>query len=130
MRHLYPIITTPALADCKDFYVRALGAQLLFESDWYVHLAIDGWELGFLHPNPPTRLPVFQHATLSRGLCLALEVPDVQRAYDEFIARGFEPLGRLERYQGGELAFSLMDPAGLVLNVVERRPDLPRVDLP
>lgn len=130
MRHLYPIITTPALAECKAFYVRALGARLLFESNWYVQLSIDGWEIGFLHPSPPARLPVFQHATLSRGLCLALEVPDVQLAYDEFTAAGFEPLGRLERYQGGELAFSVMDPAGLVLNVVERRLDLPRVDLP
>ena len=30
---LYPIVTTPALKECRDFYVRALDARVLFESD-------------------------------------------------------------------------------------------------
>ncbi|HUP92729.1 MAG TPA: VOC family protein [Solimonas sp.] len=120
MKHLYPIITTPALRECRDFYVKVLNARVLFQQDWYVHLSIGGWEIGFLMPNPPKRLPVFQHAALSRGLCLALEVEDVIEVHDQFVKKGIEMLGQLSSFPGGEKAFSVMDPAGVVLNIVER----------
>ncbi len=123
MRHLYPIITTPNLHQCRDFYIRALGARLLFQQDWYVHLSVAGWEIGFLQPNPPKRLPMFQHATLTRGVCLALEVENVRELHDELLAKGIEMLGPLQEFASGEVSFSVMDPAGVVLNVVERHPE-------
>jgi uncharacterized glyoxalase superfamily protein PhnB len=120
MRHLYPIITTPMLREARDFYVRVLNARVLFQQDWYVHLSLSGWEIGFLRPNHPGKLPVFQQATATRGLCLALEVDNVQEMYDELLHKGVESLGPLQRSMGGEPSFSVMDPAGVVLNVVER----------
>lgn len=120
MKHLYPIITTPLVRDCRDFYVIALDARVLFESDWYVHLSVDGWEIGFLKPNPPVRMPVFLHASPSRGLCLALEVEDVRKLYEQFGAKDMDVLAPLEEFPSGELAFSVMDPSGVVLNIVER----------
>lgn len=122
MTHIYPIITTPNLRDCSRFYVDAFGAQRLFEQDWYVHLSVNGWEIGFLQPNCPNRLPVFQHTALSRGLCLALEVEDVQCLHDDLLRKGIELLGPLQTYPSGERAFSVMDPAGVVINVVQRDP--------
>lgn len=119
MRHLYPIVTTPDLARCRTFYVDALGAQVLFEQDWYLHLSVDGWEIGFLHPSHPRRLPVFAHTSLTRGLCLALEVEDVRALHDSLVAKGVDILGRIGEHPGGELSFSVMDPAGIVLNVVQ-----------
>lgn len=121
MKQLYPIITTPHLAECCEFYQRALGARVLFRQHWYAHLSVSGWEIGFLQPNHPERLPVFQHTSPSRGLCLAVEVEDVRRLHDELLTKGIEPLGGLRRYPNGDLSFSIMDPAGTVLNVVERR---------
>jgi catechol 2,3-dioxygenase-like lactoylglutathione lyase family enzyme len=118
--NLYPIVTTPEPAACRDFYRKALGASVLFEADWYVHLSIGSWELGFLKPNPPQRLPVFQHARPSHGLTLAIEVPDVGAVFRQLAERGIEPLGKPEKFANGELAFSVMDPAGVVLNFVER----------
>jgi catechol 2,3-dioxygenase-like lactoylglutathione lyase family enzyme len=123
MKHLYPIIATPALKECREFYTKLLGARVLFQKEWYLHLSIDGWEIGFLHPMQPTRLPMFRHATLSRGLCLALEVEDVQSTHAEFAGKGVEILGRLETFPSGEKGFSVLDPAGIVLNIVERHPD-------
>jgi len=123
MKHLYPIIATPALKECKDFYVRALNAHVLFQNESYLHLSIDGWEIGFLHPMQPTRLPMFRHATLSSGLCLAMEVLDVALTHQAFLDKGVETLGVLETFSNGSLGFSVMDPAGMVLNIVERRPD-------
>ncbi|AXQ27404.1 glyoxalase [Solimonas sp. K1W22B-7] len=119
MRHLYPIVTTPDLARCRSFYVDALGASVLFEQDWYLHLSVDGWEIGFLHPSHPRRLPVFAHTALTRGLCLALEVEDVRALHDRLAAKGVDILGRIGEHPGGELSFSVMDPAGTVLNVVQ-----------
>jgi catechol 2,3-dioxygenase-like lactoylglutathione lyase family enzyme len=119
--NLYPIITTLAPAECLEFYRRAFDARVLFKSDWYVHLAVGEWEVGFLRPDPPQRLPVFQHASLARGLCFAVEVEDVAAVYEQIRSRGFEPLGKPERFPNGELAFTLLDPAGVVLNFVERR---------
>ena len=120
---LYPIVTTPAITQCRDFYVRAFEARVLFENDWYVHLKVHEWEVGFLRPNPPKRLPVFQHASLTRGLCIALEVEDVKAVYEQLRGRGFEPLTKPEAFPSGEIAFSIVDPAGVVLNMVEHKPD-------
>lgn len=124
MKHLYPIVTTSSVRECREFYVHALGARVLFEQDWYVHLSVDGWEIGFLAPNHPVRLPVFKHASLSRGLCIALEVEDVRQIYAEFQQKEIEIFGRLEELSGGELVFSVMDPSGQVLNIVQRTPDV------
>lgn len=128
MRTWYPIVTTAALRECAAFYQRAFDAQVLFRSDWYLHLSVSGWEIGFLLPNPPARLPVFQHTTPTRGLCLALEVPDVAAVYEELQRRRIPPLGTLTRCGDRELSFSVVDPAGTVLSIVERRGG--RVDLP
>ena len=123
MTTLYPIVTTPAIAQCRDFYTRAFDARVLFENEWYVHLKVHDWEVGFLRPNPPKRLPVFQHASITRGLCIAIEVEDVNAAYDQLRKRGLEPLTKPEQFPSGEVAFSVVDPAGVVLNLVEHRAD-------
>lgn len=119
--NLYPIVTTLVPTECRDFYKKAFGARILFETDWYVHLAIEQWEIGFLKPNPPQRLPVFQHARPSHGLTLAIEVPDVASMFQQLAERGVETLGRPEEFANGEFAFSVMDPAGVILNFVEHR---------
>lgn len=121
MKHLYPIITTGAVKECRNFYTHLFGARVLFQQDWYVHLSIDGWEIGFLHPNHPRRLPVFKHATLSRGVCIALEVDDVRKLYQEFLDKKIEIFAKLEEFTGGEMTFSVLDPSGVVINIVERR---------
>jgi catechol 2,3-dioxygenase-like lactoylglutathione lyase family enzyme len=119
----YPIITTLVPAECRDFYKKALDARVLFESEWYVHLAIGDRELGFLKPNPPRRLPVFRHARPSSGLTLAFEVPDVSAVYRQFQRWEIETLGKPEESETGEMAFSVMDPAGVILNFVEIKKD-------
>lgn len=123
MKHLYPIVTTAVPLDCRDFYVNALGARVLFQKEWYVHLSVDGWEIGFLQPNPPVRLPVFQHASVTRGLCLAVEVADVRALHAQLVAQNIPRLAELAEFPGSEWAFSVMDPAGVVLNIVERHPE-------
>ena len=118
--NFYPIVTTIVPMECRDFYVKAFGAQVLFQTDWYVHLKLGGGEIGFLKPNPPQRLPVFRHARPSSGLTLAIEVPDVRAVHKQITDLGIETFGKPEESASGELAFSLMDPAGVILNFVEQ----------
>ena len=117
--NLYPIVTTLAPMECRDFYKKAFDARIIFETDWYVHLGIGSWEIGFLKPNPPQRLPVFQHTRPSHGLTLAIEVPDVKAFYLQMTRRKIQTLGKPEKFANGELSFSVMDPAGVILNFVE-----------
>ena len=119
--NIYPIVTTADPARCREFYVKLFGATPLFQTDWYVHLRFAQWEIGFLKPNPPQKLPVFQHAQPSRGLTFAVEVEDVRTLYEQLVARGIDTLGKPEAFPSGEIAFSVVDPAGIVLNVVELR---------
>ena len=121
--NLYPIVTTLEPIDCRDFYVKALDARVLFDRPWFVHLAVDRWELGFLRPDPPIPLPMFQHATPTRGLCLAIEVEDAGKFYEKLRQRGIETLGKPAQSSTGEITFSVMDPAGVIINVVEIKPD-------
>lgn len=121
--NLYPIVTTTAIHECRDFYRYVFGARVVFQSDWYVQLAVDKWEIGFLRPDPPQKLPVFQHARPSTGLCIAVEIADVRAMHEKLTLRGIDTLGRPEQFPNGEMAFSVMDPAGVVLNFVEVRPD-------
>jgi len=123
----YPIVTTLVPIECRDFYKQALDARVLFETDWYVHLAIGSREIGFLKPNPPQRLPIFRHARPSSGLTLAFEVPDVSAVYRQFTRWKIDTLGKPEVSENGEMAFSVMDPAGVILNFVEHIPDKPDI---
>lgn len=42
IRDLYPLITTPALAEARDFYVTHFDFQLAFEASWFVYLTGSG----------------------------------------------------------------------------------------
>ena len=119
--HIYPIVTTPHLEECKFFYVNALGARVLFEQAWYLQMALGNFEIGFLSPDPPTRLPIHQNAQASTGLCLAVEMPEVRALHLKMLQRGFKPASKPERFSNGEWTFSVTDPAGVVLNIVEVR---------
>lgn len=121
--NFYPIVTTIVPQECRDFYKKTLDARVVFENEWYVHLAIGEREIGFLRPNPPRRLPVFRHARPSSGLTLAFEVPDVSAVYRQFQRWQVETLGKPEESETGEMSLSVLDPAGVILNFVEIKRD-------
>lgn len=119
IRSGYPVFSCADLAACRDFYGLAFQARVLFESPWYLQLALDEVQIGFVHPAPPMRLPVFRHTAPSRAASLVLEVADIESAHAQLIARGVDPLGKPESYPDGEIAFQVVDPAGVVLNLIQ-----------
>ncbi len=115
-----PIITTERLIESKDFYTRSLGFQVVFESDWYVHLRADreeGQEIAFMLPNHHTQPPIFQTPFQGKGLILLLEVDDVITEYATVKSKGVNIELELVDEPWGERHFALLDPNGIALNI-------------
>ena len=114
----YPIIVTEAFAGCRDFWTRHLGFSVVFENDWFVYLQADGASIAFMspaHPSwPPGPEPYFA------GTSMELEVKDAEAALAEVRASGREPDYPLTDEPFGQRRFSLKDPSGLWINVVQQ----------
>lgn len=121
IRQIYPIVTTKALADCREFYVRLLGGTVVFEAKWYLQLRLNHSEIGFVHPDAPRELPLYRQAIVSKGLSLALEVDNASAELERLRGLGVETLGKPQFSDWGDFHFRLLDPAGTVINVLQRR---------
>ena len=100
LKDLYSIVVTEKRAECRDFYVRWFGFQVVFEASWFVYLAATGdhsFGLAFMTPDHPSQ-PPGRDAFSGKGLLLTLQVED---ATAEF-----------KRLKGGglEIAYPLIDP--------------------
>jgi uncharacterized glyoxalase superfamily protein PhnB len=125
VRDLYPLITTPALFEARDFYVRHFGFSVLFEASWFVYLsgAPDGDSRGatiaFMHPDHPSR-PPGPEAFDGRGMLVTIEVADA-RATFQALSRGDAPIVHpLTDEDWGQRRFMTRDPAGVLIDVVEQ----------
>ena len=63
VRDLYPLVTTPNLAETRDFYVTHFGFDVAFEASWFIYLVgpaeedSRGATLAFMHPDHPSTPP-------------------------------------------------------------------------
>ena len=86
IRDLYPLITTPLLAETRDFYVRHFGFQVGVEASWFLYLIGPGEEgargavLAFMHPDHPSDPPGPERFD-GRGMILTVEVGDAAAAF-------------------------------------------------
>lgn len=115
----YPIIVTPKLAECRDFWTAHLGFAVAFEADWFILLQADGASLAFMSPEHPSAPPgpeVFS----GQGMCFELQVEDAAAAFDACEAAGLKPDYALTREAFGQLRFGFFDPSGLWVDVVEQ----------
>jgi catechol 2,3-dioxygenase-like lactoylglutathione lyase family enzyme len=117
----YPIIVTPALHACRDFWVQRLGWQCGFESRWFVWLgAVDGSaSIAFMAPDHPSA-PPGPEAFGGLGMCFELQVADAASALADFRARGGVAELPLTDEAFGQRRFGFRDPAGLWVDVVQQ----------
>jgi uncharacterized glyoxalase superfamily protein PhnB len=114
----YPIIVTAGFIDCRDFWVRHLGFSVIFENDWFVYMQASGTSMAFMSPSHPSAPPGPEPYTA--GISMELEVADATAALADLRATGREPDYPLTDEAFGQRRFSLRDPSGLWINVVQQ----------
>lgn len=130
VRDLYPLITTPALFEARDFYVTHFGFDVLFEASWFVYLSgsadgeTRGATLAFMHPDHPSN-PPGPESFSGLGMILTLEVSDAAAIYERFSASGAPIVHPLTDEEWGQRRFMTRDPAGVLVDVVQQTEPAP-----
>ncbi len=116
----YPIIVTTAKADCRDFWIMHLRFTVIFENEWFVYLQGPGASasIAFMTPDHPSAPPGPEPYVA--GISMELEVEDAAAALAEVRATGKEPDYPLSVEAFGQRRFSLRDPSGLWINIVQQ----------
>lgn len=118
----YPVIITPKIEECRDFYIGHFGFDVVFEADWYIQLKhANGIELGFMRPDLSNQ-PAFLHdAYNGKGIIVTYDVEDAKEEYEK--AQKIEGITIVYHYteeEWGQKHFILKDPAGVFVDIVEQ----------
>jgi uncharacterized glyoxalase superfamily protein PhnB len=125
IRDLYPLITTPALFEARDFYVRHFGLVVAFEASWFVYLVAPGEPdtrgavVAFMHPDHPS-VPPGPESFNGLGMILTIEVSDAEATYQRLRDQGAVIIHPLTDEPWGQRRFMTRDPAGVLVDVVEQ----------
>lgn len=115
----YPVVVTPKLAECRDFYVRVFGFDVVFEAGWFVYLNAGAHGVAFMAPEHPSQ-PPGPEAFDGNGLLLTLQVADAAAEFDRLRRAGVAVEHPLSDEPWGQRRFGLRDPAGTWVDVVQQ----------
>ena len=121
LQSFYPIIVTRQIADCRAFYQRWFGLEIIFEATWFVLLgtSADTATIAFMTPDHPSAPPGPEPFD-GKGMCLEFQVADARAEYDRFVQGGAALGLSLRDEPFGQRRFGLFDPAGVWIDVVEQ----------
>ena len=121
----YPIVVTPKLGACRDFW-RRLGFGVVFEASWFVLLHADDGSasIAFMSPDHPSAPPGPEPFS-GKGVCFELQVEDAAAAHDEAVKAGLPITLPLIQEPFGQKRFGFHDPSGLWVDVVEQTESAP-----
>jgi catechol 2,3-dioxygenase-like lactoylglutathione lyase family enzyme len=120
----YPVVFVRDLVVTVEFYTRGLGLDLLFESDFFVLLALPGEDRGavaFVLEEHPTAPPSGPAMTPGSSSFLTLQVADAVGTLEDVVRRGVDVEYQLRDEPWGQRRFGLLDPNGLFIDIVEQR---------
>jgi len=121
IKDLYSIIVTDKRVECRDFYRRWFGFQVVFEASWFVYLAATGdhpFGLAFMDPDHPSQ-PPGRDAFSGRGLLLTLQVADAAAEFERVERAGVAIAYPLHDEPWGQRRFAVRDPAGTWVDVIQ-----------
>jgi catechol 2,3-dioxygenase-like lactoylglutathione lyase family enzyme len=114
----YPVITSTDVAAAATFYREALGFETTYESDWYVSLRLDRFELAILDTRHETIPEGFRRPP--QGVVLNLEVEDVDALHAELGGTHRDRVRLALRDEAfGQRHFILEAPDGVLLDVIQ-----------
>jgi catechol 2,3-dioxygenase-like lactoylglutathione lyase family enzyme len=123
----YPVVVTGKLRESRDFYVRWLGFEPLFEATWFVYLQAGGgqpWGIALMssdHPSQPPGPETFD----GKGLFLTLQVEDAAAEFERLKQGGVRIAYALKDEPWGQRRFGIVDPAGMWIDVVQQTEPAP-----
>ncbi len=118
----YPLITVQNMRAGRDFYAKHFGMDVIFESDWVTMLGngrTGKITLGLMTPDHPTNPPgpeVFD----GKGMIVTIQVEDASAAVTALRRDGVTPFYDLHDEPWGQRRFTLTDPNGVIVDVVEQ----------
>lgn len=126
----YPVIVTDQLIACREFYQRWFNFQVGFEASWFIWLystpsvGQQSYSLAFMHSSHPSSPPGHE-CFLGRGLFLTLQVEDAAAEYERLRQAGLPIAYELHDEPWGQSRFSVQDPAGTMIDVVQQTEPAP-----
>jgi uncharacterized glyoxalase superfamily protein PhnB len=118
----YPVVVTERPAECRDFYTRGLGFEVVFEASWFVYLVASSESqhgIAFMAPDHPSR-PPGPEAFNGEGLLLTLQVADAATEFERLRQAGLAIAHPLTDEPWGQRRFGLRDPAGTWVDLVQQ----------
>ena len=112
-------ISTDKMVECKEFFMKYFGFQLVYESDWYIELLAPGMSAGISFSKPQRDVGDFFHGS---GIIVSLEVADVDGEYRRLKAAEVEIYQELQDKPWGERSFVINDPSGVHVYVYKSIP--------
>ena len=120
--HAFFGVVTDRVRECRDFYTRHLGFEIVFQLQWYVHLrAREGSvDIAFLHPRHPSQPVPLRSPLAGQGVWLSFEVSDARQEQERLAMEGVEIVAPLRDEVWGERHFLIRDPSGAIINIAQR----------
>ena len=119
LQSLYPVVVTDKLAECRDFYTRWFGFQVVFEASWFIYLASGNYGVAFMSPDHPSQ-PPGPEAFNGKGMFLTLQVADAKAEFERLEKAGVAIAYPVTGEAWGQRRFGLFDPAGMWVDVVQQ----------
>lgn len=118
----YPLITVTDMRASRDFYVKHFGMDVIFEADWVTmlgHAARGKIALGLMTPDHPTSPPGPEPFD-GKGMIVTIQVRDAAATCAALKQAGVSIFYDLRDEPWGQRRFTLTDPSGVILDVVEQ----------
>ncbi len=123
LQDLYFVVVTKKYKESIAFYQQNFGFEIAFGSSWFTYMQSPGERpfglaiMGEDHPTAPPKLPPFQ---ANAGAFLTLQVEDAKATFEKLKAQGATFTYSLHDEPWGQRRFSLTDPNGLFIDVVQQ----------
>lgn len=118
----YSVYITKQLKESRDFYVKWLDFEVVFEATWFVYMQSKGDHnvtfalIDEKHPSSPPSYPAFNGS----GSFLTLQVQDADAVYQRLLKIKAPISYHLKKEEWGQIRFGLTDPNGLYIDVVQQ----------
>ena len=121
IQDLYAVIVTDKRVECRDFYVRWFGFQVVFEASWFVYLAATGahaFGVAFMTPDHPSQPPGPERFD-GKGMFLTVQVEDAAAEFARLAGASLPMAYPLRDEPWGQRRFAVYDPSGTWVDVIQ-----------